>query len=223
MKRLFIILLLVTMLPACGRLPQIRETDPATAQRTAADCATLFPKGAWQFVHAIQFFPPDGSNQTLMGVVRLNSETGQLQIAMMTIEGLVLFMAEHDGVTTTIQRAVAPLDRPGMAQGMVDDIRLIFFAPDPSGAEIGHTPEQERVCRYPLPDGGLEEIRPGAHGAWEIRRYNPFHRLRRSVTPLAGENALTAGIPARVELIAPGLAGYRLVMNLVEATPIEHY
>ncbi|MBI5553052.1 MAG: hypothetical protein HY911_16185 [Desulfobacterales bacterium] len=220
MKRLCVILLLTILSPACARLPEIRDVQPAAAQRTAAECAAIFPKGVWQFAHAIQFFPPDGSSKTLVGIVRLSSEAKRFDCVMMTIEGLVLFEAEYDG-RIKIKRAIAPLDKPGVAEGMVEDIRLIFFAPEPWGVETGFTPEGESICRYPLPDGGREEILPGGDGAWEIRRYAPNHRLLRSVAPLAGDKVPLAGIPARVELKAPGLAGYRLVMRLVEAIPIE--
>jgi hypothetical protein len=216
-------LLLLILLPlACARLPQIRPADPETARRTAAACAAIFPQGAWQFVHAVQFFPPDGSIQTLMGVVRLSSAAKRFHCVMMTIEGLVLFEATYDGAIA-IQRAVAPLDKPGVAEGMVEDIRLIFFPPDPCCLAAGFTPEGQSICRYPRPDGGTEEIRPGSDGAWEIRRYAPDHRLLRRVAPIPGGDLQLAGLPARVELQAPGLAGYRLVLRLVEAMPMENY
>jgi hypothetical protein len=214
-------ILLLALLPlACARLPEIREAEPATAQRTAADCAAIFPRGAWQFVHAIQFFPPDGSSQTLVGVVRLSSEAKRFHCVMLTIEGLVLFEAEYDG-TITIKRAIAPLDKPGVAEGMVEDIRLIFFAPGQPSLAAGLFQEQSRGCRYLLADDGHEDILLAAGGTWQIQRYSPGHRLVRSVAPLSQADIRPDGMAARLELKAPGLAGYRLVMRLMEAVPIE--
>jgi hypothetical protein len=210
----------MTLLPlACARLPQIRAVEPAAAQRTAAECAAIFPKGAWQFVHAIQFFPPDGSSQTLMGVVRLSSDAQRFHCAMLTIEGLVLFEAEYDGATT-ILRAVAPLDKPGVAEGMVEDIRLIFFTPEQPCLSAGLSQEQSRRCRYPLSDGGRQDILLAGDGTWQIQRYNPGRRMVRSVAPLGREALRPDGLATGLELKAPGVAGYRLVLRLVEAIPI---
>ncbi|MBI5063736.1 MAG: hypothetical protein HZB87_09825 [Desulfatitalea sp.] len=220
MKRLACILLLALLPLACARLPEIRDVEPAATQRTVAECAAIFPRGAWQFVHAIQFFPPDKSSQTLVGVVRLSSEAKHFHCVMMTIEGLVLFEAEYDGAIT-IQRAVAPLDKPGVAEGMVEDIRLIFFAPGEPCGSAGLSPESTRICRYALADGGRQDILLAADGAWQIQRYNPRRRLVRSVAPLGKEEIRPDGLAARLELKAPGAAGYRLVMRLVEAVPIE--
>ncbi len=220
MKRLAFILLLALLPPACARLPEIREAEPATAQRTAADCAAIFPRGAWQFVHAIQFFPPDGSSQTLVGVVRLSSEAKRFHCVMMTIEGLVLFEAEYDGAIR-IQRAIAPLDKPGVAQGMVEDIRLIFFAPGQPCLSAGLSQGQTRTCRYPLADGGRQDILLAPDGTWQIQRYSPGRRLVRSITPLSSQDIQPDGLTGRLELKAHGLVGYRLVMRLMEAVPIE--
>lgn len=219
MKRLYFLLLPALLPLACARLPEIRDAEPAAVQRIAADCAAIFPNGVWQFAHAIQFFPPDGSSQTLMGIVRLSSEEKRFHCVMMTIEGLVLFEAEYDGAIK-IKRAIAPLDKPGVAEGMVEDIRLIFFAPGQPILAAGRFQEQSRGCRYLLADDGHEDILLAADGTWRIQRYSPGHHLVRSVAPLGKEEMRPDGLAARLELKAPGVAGYRLVMRLVEATPI---
>lgn len=220
MRRLSCILLLALLPLACARLPEIREAEPAVAQRTAADCVAIFPRGAWQFTHAIQFFPPDGSSQTLMGIVRLVSEAQRFHCVMMTIEGLVLFEAEYDGAIR-IHRAIAPLDKPGVAEGMLEDIRLIFFAPGQPCSSAGLSQEQTRICRYPVADGGRQDILLTADGAWQIQRYNAQRRLVRSVAPLSPEDIQPDRLATRLELKAHGLAGYRLVMRLMEAIPEE--
>lgn len=211
-------LLLPALLPlACATPPGSGGLEPWTPC-AATDCPDVFPRGSWQLTHAVQFFPPDGSSQTLIGVLGLSSEERRFHCVMMSIEGLVLFEAEYDGAIT-VRRAVAPLDRPGMAEGIVRDLRLMFFAPEGPCASSGPAPA--RVCRYPLPDEGREEILLAADGTWQIRLYGPDRRLRRTVASLSREDIRPDGFPARMELRAEGLAGYRLVMRLLEAAPVR--
>ena len=62
----------------------------------------------------------------MLGVVSLDPEANTVECALLSIEGLRLFEAHDDGTLTT-RRALPPFDRPALANGMMQDIRLIFF------------------------------------------------------------------------------------------------
>ena len=218
MKIVRLMLVMVLLLGACAHLPEIHTMEDSAAGRIAA-CGAIFPQGQWQLVHAIEIFPPVGSKQTVLGIVQLSSER-TFHCVLMTIEGLVLFEADFDGAVT-VQRALPPLDKPGMAEGMVQDISLLFLAPEQPCIAAGLSKEAAWICRYPSTDQGHEDIVLQPDGLWEIRRYNQNHRLMRTIAPMAKEDLHAGGLPSRVVLKAYGLGGYELRMSLIEAVPLE--
>jgi hypothetical protein len=219
MKIASLILFMALMPVACSHLPEIRALkDSSTASRTAA-CSAIFPQGQWQFVHAIEIFPPLGSKQTVLGVIQISSEQRTLHWVLMTIEGLVLFEADFDGAIT-VQRALPPLDRPGMAEGMLQDISLLFLPPTDPGIAAGYSKDGAWICRFPSTDRGCQDIVLQPDGGSEIRLYNRNNRLTRTVGPIAGKDHRAGGPPSRVTLKAYGLMGYELRMSLIEAVSL---
>ena len=214
------ILFVVLMLAGCTRLPEIRTIEGITSASPVASCVAIFPQGRWQFVHSIEIQPPVGSEQTVLGVIQLSSQLRAFHCVLMTIEGLVLFEADFDGAVK-VQRALPPLDKPGMAEGIVRDISLIFLAPKQPLETAGFSKDAERICRYPSADVGVEDVALKPGGLWEIRLYNQFHHLTRLVSAMSKEDSNAAGLPSMVVLKAPGALGYTLKMRLIEATPLE--
>lgn len=219
MKTVRLILFMVLMPVACGHLPEIRTVDDSTAAGRIAGCADIFPRGQWQLLHVIEIFPPAGSKQTVLGIIQISSEQRTFRCVLMTIEGLVFFEADFDGAVT-IQRAVPPLDKPGMAEGMLQDISLLFFAPEQPCVAAGLSKEAAWICRYPSTDQGYQDIILQPDGRWEIRRYSKSHRLTRTIAPIAKEDLNVDGLPSRVALKAHGPGGYRLRMRLMEAVSL---
>jgi hypothetical protein len=219
MKTVRFILLMVLMPAACGHLPEIRTVDDSTAASRTAGCADIFPRGQWQLVHVIEIFPPAGSKQTVLGIIQISSELRTFRCVLMSIEGLVLFEADFDGAVT-IQRAIPPLDKPGMAEGIVRDISLLFLAPEQPCIAAGLSRNAAWICRYPSSDQGYQDIILYPDGRWEIRRYDQSRRLTRTVAPIAREDLNVDGWPSRVALKAHGFGGYRLRMRLTEAVSL---
>jgi len=208
-------------LGACAHLPEIHTVEDSTTAGRIAACGAIFPHGKWQFVHATEILPPVGSKQTVLGIVQLSSEQRTFHCVLMTIEGLVLFEADFDGAVT-IQRALSPLDKPGMAEGIVQDISLLFLAPSRPCIAAGLSKDAAWICRYPNADQGQEDVVLQPDGVWEIRRYDQHHRLMRTIAPMANENLPVDGLPpSHVVLKAYGLVGYELRMSLIEAVPLE--
>lgn len=220
MKIARLALFILLMVAGCAHLPEIRKVEESTASSRIAACNAIFLNGRWQLVHAIEILPPVGSKQTVMGIVQLSSKQRTFHCVLMTIEGLVLFEADFDG-TVKVERALPPLDKPGMAEGMVQDISLIFFAPEKPMIAAGLSKDAEWICRYPAADKGREDIALKPDGLWEIRLYNRRSRLIRTISPVGREDLKAGGLPSRVVLKAYGLGGYQLKMSLIEATPLN--
>ena len=156
----------------------------------------------------------------MLGVVSLVPDKNTVECALLSIEGLRLFEAHDDG-TLTIRRALPPFDRPALADGMMQDIRLIFFRPEAPPLASGMMPSGEPGCRYTLGDGSQDIVRKPS-GEMVIHRYDGKNRLIRRVTITRCHPAGTAGqeaIPCRILLEAFHPARYQLELDLVEARP----
>lgn len=218
-KAMRLMVLLLFLLPAaCARLPQIHPPG-GVAPAVPAACERLFPRGDWQFVHRIEAIAPDGSRQTLLGIIQLSSSSRTMHCVLMTVEGLVILEADYDGAVH-ILRAVPPMDRAGLAEGMIRDLRLMFFRPDQPVRQAGILADGERICRYALPDGGTEDIRLQDSSHWSIRRYNGRDRETRTVVSDPDAPLSPLGFPTRLVLQAHGLLGYQMTMTLLEAQPL---
>jgi hypothetical protein len=162
---------------------------------------------------------PGGRNFMMMGLTVMSSRLRTIRSVIMTLEGFVLFDGEYDQ-HLTVHRALPPFDSPHFAEGLMDDIRLIFFEPDGPLVACGVLDEGSFVCRHEIPGGGAIDIESLADNGWELNRYSPSQRLTRTVRVLSGERHLS-GFPERMELIASGGQTYKLVMTLLEAVRIE--
>ncbi len=214
---LFMALMLVA---ACAHLPEIREMEGGAATNRIEACGAIFPHGHWQLFQTIEIFPPVGSEQTLLGIVQISSEQRSFHCVLMTIEGVVIFEADFDG-KVTVRRVLPSVDKPGIAEGIVQDVALLVLAPEQPCAIAGLSKDASWICRYPSADQGCEDVVLKPDGLWEIRRYNQRRRLMRSIAPMAKEDLHAGGPPSRVVLKAYGLVGYELRISLIEAVPLE--
>ena len=212
--------LIVLMLVSCRSLPAITPNGKIPADIEAA-CAASFPRQAWRMVHTIQTDFPGGRKGVMLGVVSLVPEKNTVECALLSIEGLRLFEAHDDDGTLTTRRALPPFDRPALAEGMMQDIRLIFFRPEAPPMVSGYMPSGEPGCRYTLADG-IQDIVRKPSGEIVIHRYDGENRLIRRVTITRCHPTGTAGqeaIPCRILLEAFHPARYQLELDLVEARP----
>jgi hypothetical protein len=219
MNRVRLLPLIVLMLVSCRSLPAITPNGKIPADIEAA-CAAVFPRQAWRMVHTIKTDFPGGRKGVMLGVVSLVPGKNTVECALLSIEGLRLFEAHDDG-TLTIRRALPPFDRPALADGMMQDIRLIFFRPEAPPLARGMMPSGEPGCRYTLADG-IQDIVRKPSGEMVIHRYDGKNRLIRRVTITRCHPTGTAGqeaIPCRILLEAFHPARYQLELDLVEARP----
>lgn len=219
MKRLALIVPLLVLAAACARLPEIHIPTGFEPLPSHVLCRSFFPQGRWQMHHAIEAKVPGGGKTVLTGVTVLSSRDRTFDSALMTVEGFVLFRGRYDG-TFTVDRAVSPFDRPGFAEGLMDDLRLLFFVPQGTLCRSGQMKPEERVCRYCRTDATTDiVVRSGP--TRQIRQYDSHRRLKRSID--VSEMATVEGFPfaKKMMLKRHGLLGYQLDLTLLEALPLE--
>jgi hypothetical protein len=222
MRSLSLLFCIGCILVSCSTLPSLHPPDRAARMELPSLCHRLFPDGKWQFVHSIEAVMPGGQRSLIMGVTVISSRDKSTHCVLMTIEGLVVFDARHHQ-QLVINRAVAPFDHERFAAGLISDIQLIFFKPEGSLVETGNDPNGASVCRYQKPDGRLVDLVIDADDTRHIRQYSAQGRLSRTVDAFFSNqesNDDGSGFPERLELTAHGVAGYSLIMDLVEATPL---
>ena len=217
MKPIFLLLTALGLFLSCSSLPQVYPAGDSAEPQSGRTCRGPYPDDDWQLLHSIEATLPGGKKGFLMGLTVISPSSRTARCVIMTLEGFVIFDALYDK-KITVKRAVAPFDSEVFANGLIEDINLIFFRPCGYIKASGFLKSGAAVCRYQKPDGRLVDIiNQGAHG-WEIRQYLPDFRLARTVKSMYLDDH--KGISDKIELNAHGAPGYALVMDLVEAIPL---
>jgi len=220
MKSILLLLSLLGLVLSCSGLPQVVSQGDSADPQPVRECREPFPDGDWQLLHSIEATLPGGHKGFLMGLSVISSSNRTARCVIMTLEGFVVFDALYDK-QISVKRAVAPFDSEVFARGLIEDINLIFFKPDGALKVSGLLKSGATVCRYQKPDGRWVDIINRGAPDWEIRQYSPDNRLARTVKLMsAGEPG--KGIAEKIELKAHGSPGYELVMELVEAIPLDN-
>lgn len=223
MKRIFLLLSALGLFLSCSSLPQVYPVGDSADLQTGRVCRGPFPDGDWQLLHSIEATLPGGKKGFLMGLTVISSSIRTARCVIMTLEGFVVFDALYDQ-QITVKRAIAPFDSQGFAEGLIRDIQLIFFAPEGILAAAGNDKDGASICRYRNPDGWIVDLVIHRDRTWQIRQYNRRFRLNRTVSAFFSQkDPIEEGyaIPHRLELTAHGVAGYKLIMDLVEAVPLS--
>lgn len=219
MRRLLSLSVCLVAMTACARLPRIDPYPAGQLSTAASACRDLFPSGHWQLLHSIVATLPGGRTHILTGVTVLSSEERSIQWALMTVEGFILFSGRWDGMLT-VDRAVPPFDRPGFAEGVIEDLRMLFFAPRDPLTAAGRLERGEPVCRF----GSVEnttDIAMRSDASRIVRQYAPNHKLVRSVVADAPSHAARGGFAGHLILKHHGMIGYQLELKLMEAISLD--
>ena len=218
MKGLLLIAMTLVM-AACARLPEVhlpRGYEPLPSHLL---CREVFPRGRWQVHHAIEATVPGGGKTVLTGVTVLSSRERTIASALMTVEGFVLFRGRYDD-GLTVDRAIAPFDRSGFAEGLMDDLKLLFFPPDGILCRSGQLVPGVRVCRYCAADAAVDIV-VRFEPVRQIRQYDALHRLKRTIDIDAMTVVDAVPFAKKLTLKRHGLMGYQLDLTLLEAVPLD--
>ena len=219
MKERFLVLAGVLLVLSCARLPKITPVNGANTSGPTAGCSRIYPVGEWQLLHSIVADLPGGRRTVMMGLTVLSSRLRSNRSVIMSLEGFVVFDGEfNQGLK--VHRALPPFDSSGFAEGLMEDIRLIFFKPEGPAAKCGILTDGWSVCRHEDPEGGVVDIVLRRTGSCELLRYDRKQRLIR-IVKIPADARSGDGIPQTIELTAQGKQSYKLVMTLLEAVPLD--
>nr|WP_320194235.1 hypothetical protein [uncultured Desulfobacter sp.] len=212
----------------CADLPHIIpiNTSPVPEQSISRELNQLFPTGAFQFVHAIELTMPGSHSAMLMGVVNIHPRQQAIHCVIMTLEGIVLFDADHTSEAFTIHRAIPPFDSRALAQGLISDIELIFFKPQGKISAWGQLENKNKIFRFSEPGGEtLDIVISPDRTVWTQNLRSPSHRIKRRVKyvfskPQTATNSRPFVFPKSITLTAAFPSRYTLTMTLTDANLI---
>lgn len=212
----------------CAGLPPIVSLDNSPApdeQSLSRELNALFPADSFQFVHAIELTMQGNHSAMLMGVVDIHPRNRAIHCVIMTLEGLVLFEADHTSEAFIIHRAVPPFDSQALARGLVSDIELIFFRPRGKPYAWGKLENQNKILRFSGPEGGtIDIIISPDRTVWTQNLRTCSHRIKRCVKyifPQAATNSRPPVFPKSITLTAAFPSRYTLTMSLTDANLIS--
>lgn len=214
--RLFFIVMLTAFLASCSRLPVIKPVDAAALQDTIQQCRRPFLDIPYRFVHAIEVELSGRRTGTVVGVTVFEPASATIHSVVMTIEGFVLFDARYEK-KVSVNRAVPPFNAEQFAGRMMEDVRLIFLAPDGRLSDAGVREDGSTACRYYGNEDRIEDVIVHRDNTWEIETYSNNYELIRKIRAFSVRDR----IPAMVELTGFGFREYSLRLKLISAEPVS--
>ena len=217
---LFLILTMSFLAGGCAELPHIALISIDDHTEFNAICNRPFPSHPWRAVHAIHITGPLKQKDAVIGVTIVVPAERRIRTVIMTIEGLVLFDANHFQGLTTRRRAIPPLDKPAFSDGLLHDVSLIFLPPEGTNRQVGRDSEGRLVCRWINQGEGTTDMVICNNGERQILQYNRKDRLRREIIISPHQKN---SLPREVTFQCHGLGGYTLEMTLLELEPLTTY
>jgi hypothetical protein len=168
-------------------------------------------------VHAIETRVAGKTQSAVIGVTLADPDTRLVSCAIITAEGMVMFEAESGPGMLKVNRALPPFDSMDFAKNMIEDIKLIFFAPDGKIQKKGHLPDGATACRYREENGDWIDVITDKSEGIAMKRYTSAGILKRHVI----FHKTTANIYQSIELQANETFNYSLLMTLIESEPVK--
>jgi len=210
--RWVLIVTMMALITSCARLPVIKPVDPAAMPDTRERCRRPFLDSPYRFIHSVEVSFPGGRTGTVIGVTLVDPTEKITHSVIMTIEGFVLFDARYEK-EVRVNRAVPPFDAEQFAGYMMDDVRLMFLAPEGKLADAGVLADGSTACRYHGDKGTTVDVVIHKDGSWNIVTYSNSNELLRKIRAVEVRNR----IPGRVELRGFGFREYTLRFKLISA------
>ena len=220
MSRVWLLVLFGLATAACSGLPRI-IASPDSSQRSAWTdrCRAPFARHAYRAVHRIEASLPMGQQTDLLGISLVDPQRRSFRAVLVSVEGLTLFDGSLADGGLEIHRAVPPFDDEDFGQGLVADVALALLPPEASTPLVGRREDGRASCRYRSAFGPVSDLVLSDDAQTPLlERYDSGGALVRQVQfGLPGP----AGLAQQIEIRAPGLAGYRLLLVLIQAEPAE--
>jgi len=211
-----LIVFLMTFITSCQTMPVI-NLPILPADEKNLTCPFPFLNRKYQLIYGIEIRAAGSIQGAIIGITVADPATRFVECAIMTIEGMVLFDAEAGPGTLKLNRALPPFDSADFAKNMIEDIKLIFFAPEGNIQIKGTLPNGSTVCRYLEESGDWIDVIMDKSGEIEIRRYLSSSPLKRQVK----FNNKVGNIYQSIELNGIGMVNYTLIMTLIDAQMVK--
>lgn len=218
MKGIMLLLCTLLFFISCSTIPKLGTLDSAAIHGVENECRIMFPSRGWQFVHSIEATLQGRQKAFLIGITDISPDLGRVHCIIMTIEGLVVFDALSDQ-KTVIKRGIRPFDSMAFAEGLMNDIKLVFFSPDGAIIETGMLGKGSYVCRYGNDGNTIVDLIANPDRTREIKQYKNGELARSVKAHLKKDvhNVEQYAVPDRLELTAHGVHEYALVLRLIRA------
>ncbi|MGD0275399.1 MAG: hypothetical protein ABSB79_04990, partial [Syntrophales bacterium] len=170
----------------------------------------------YRFVHAIEASLPGGQVGIFIGVTIVDPAAKTIHSILLTQEGFILFDAQY-AQSLKVNRALPPFNAEHLAGYIMEDVRLVFLAPEGAPADVSVLEDGSAICRYPRTQNMIEDIIIYPDGAWSIKLYRRPHEQLREVDAHSMKN----GFPEMLELSGFESRNYSLRMKLISAEPVS--
>ncbi len=215
MKGIRLLILTAFLLVSCQTLPAINPILPQNQPKSAV-CSSPFLKEPYRLVHAIEARIGGEIQGAIIGITLVDPSTRFVSCAIMTAEGMVLFEAEAKPALKVI-RALPPFDSGDFTKNMIEDIKLIFLAPEGEIKTKGILSDGSEICRWQEKSGAWIDVIARLPEGIEINKYSVYGNWQRLVKlGMTSEN-----IYSSIELSAKEALNYSLNLTLIEAEPLE--
>jgi len=214
--RWVIVVAVMALIISCARLPVIKPVDPEAMQDTRERCRRPFLDSPYRFIHSIEVSFPGGRRGTVVGITLVDPSEKTVHSVIMTIEGFVLFDARYAN-EVRVNRALPPFNAEQFAGYMMDDVRLMFIAPEGKLADAGVRADRSTVCRYHGNKGTTVDVVVHKDDSWDIETYGDSNDLLRKIRAVDIKNR----IPGMVELRGFGFREYTLRLTLISAEAVS--
>ncbi|MEN6468381.1 MAG: hypothetical protein ABFD45_05465 [Smithella sp.] len=209
-----LVLIAACLLASCAALPQV--LPPAGSAEKNIRCPSPFLAEKTRLIHTIEVRTSGETKTVMIGVTLMDPFSRTIACALMSAEGMTLFEAVRGPEGMVVSRAFPPFDAADFAVHMMDDIELIFLAPQGLPAKKGVLAGGDQICRWHKTQGGWMEVSAGRDGRMKVHRYSEGGDLKRVVT-LAAD---AANPYSTILLQASDLVNYALVMTLIQSESV---
>jgi hypothetical protein len=179
-------------------------------------CYAIFLGEPWESVHRIEATIRGEGSSPLLGVTKGEPSERRLQSLLLTPEGFILFDAELSEAGIAVRKAVAPFDSPAFARGLMEDVSLLFLAPQGKPTAWAKETDGTMICNWEDRDDCHTEISGSMESGWRILRQNKKGKI---IKEIVLKGPFFNGLASRVELRAFKPAPYSLRMTLVQPSP----
>jgi hypothetical protein len=208
------------IISSCTALPTIQSDR---SLKTTL-CSKPFPSGQKQYVHSLVVTLPDGDASLMTGITTVSAEQRSVHVTVMTPEGLTLFAGRLQEDRVEILRRISFFSTATFAEGLLNDVRLIFLKPAAQLIEVGRTEQGSQVCRYRQIDKSVLDMVIDKHGDWELVQYGANSQPNRRVIArysTSGVRSVGNDTPDSIKLIVTGHFHYTLDMQIIQSMDIE--